>query len=397
MGTTRRNNRHISRRRFLGQSIGFGAALGAGIPILSSCGGDDDSSDGPVAEGIGDGLEPEAGPLKVFNYPDYVSPDVLAKFEEQYGVTVEVTTFDVDSEAITKLASGAVDVDVHHSCVPSTLERLIQGGLLQPLNASYLTNRSNVLSAFDDPWYDPGSRYTVPYTVYASGIGYRADKIDKAEVDERGWDMFWDERFKGVTSILDDYREGIALALLRSGNTDINTTDVDAINLAGEDLQKLVDLVNVKVNITGYTDVPEGATHLAHTWSGDMLAGAANYLPDGTDASVLGWWFPADNQGPVGNDCLAVTANAENPVLAHLYINFLLDAAIAEENWYWNGYLPPIKGLDAAYLVGQELTPPNLQSAVLTDDVIRNGLVFEPLDLDTDKAWEAAWSRFTAG
>ncbi len=386
-----------SRRRFLGQSIGFGAMLGTGIPILSSCGGGDESGDGPVTEGIGDRRGPPAGPLKVFNYPDYVSPDVLAKFEEQYGVTVEVTTFDVDSEAISKLASGAVEVDVHHSCAPSTLDRLIQGGLLQPLNTSYLSNRSNVLAAFDDPWYDPGSRYTVPYTVYSSGLGYRADIIDPAEVNERGWDMIWDERFKGVTSILDDYREGIALALLRQGITDINTTDVDAINLAGEDLQKLVDLVNVKVNITGYTDVPEGATHLAHTWSGDMLAGAANYLPEGTDASVLGWWYPADNKGPVGNDLLAITANAKNPVLAHLYINFLLDAAIAEENWYWNGYLPPIKGIDAPYLIGQGLTPPNLESAVLTNDVIADGLVFKPLPLDADQAWEAAWSRFTAG
>lgn len=398
MGTNRPGvRRQLSRRRFLGQSIGFGAMLGAGIPILNACGGDDDGSAGPVTDGIDDGLEPEAGPLRLFNYPDYVSPDVLEKFKAQYGVEVEVTTFDVDAEAITKLASGAVDVDVHHSCVPSTMNRLIEGGLLQPLNTSYLTNRGNVLPAFDDPWYDAGSTYTVPYTVYSSGIGYRADKIDPAEVNERGWDMIWDTRFKGVTSILDDYREGIALALLRGGNTDINTTDVDAINLAGEDLQRLVDTMNIKVNITGYTDVPEGATHLAHTWSGDMLAGAASYLPEGTDASVLGWWFPADNNGPVGNDCLAVTSNAKNPVLAHLYINFLLDAAIAEENWYWNGYLPPIKGLDAAYLVGQGLTPPNLEAAVLSDDVIANGLVFEPLDLETDRVWEAAWSRFTAG
>lgn len=387
----------ISRRRFIGQSIGFGAMLGAGLPILSACGGGSDSGDGPVSEGIGDGLEPEAGPLRLFNYPDYVSPDLIQKFQDTYGVEVEITTFDVDAEAISKLASGAVEIDVHHSCSPSTVGRLIEGGLLQPINASYLTNRSNVLASFDDPWYDPGSKYTIPYTVYSSGIGYRADLIDPAEVAERGWEMFWDARFKGVTSILDDYREGIALALLRRGITDVNTTDTALIDAALADLQQLVDLVNVKVNITGYTDVPEGATHLAHTWSGDMLAGAANYLPEGTDASVLGWWYPEDGNGVVGNDCMAITANAKNPVLAHLYIDFLLDAANAEENWYWNGYLPPIKGLDAAYLVGQGLTPPNLQAAVLSDDVIGRGLRFEPLPLEADRAWESAWSRFTAG
>lgn len=390
MGTTR--------RRFLGQSIGFGAMLGAGIPILSSCGGGGNSSSkGPVTEGIKDGLEPEAGPLKIFNYPDYVSTDVLDGFKKKYGVEVEITTFDVDSEAISKLASGAVQVDLHHSCAPSTLNRLIDGGLLQPLNQTYLTNRKNVLSSFDDPWYDTGSKYTVPYTVYSSGIGYRADKVDPAEVEERGWDIIWDPKYKGVTSVLDDYREGIALALLRGGNTDINTDDAAAIRKAGEDLQQLTDSMNIKVNITGYTDVPEGATHIAHTWSGDMLAGAVNYLPDGTDASVLGWWFPTDNKGPVGNDCMAVTANAKNPVLAHLYINYLLDAGVAEQNFYWNGYLPPIKGLDADYLISSGATPENLRSAVLTDDIIKAGLVFEPLATDVDQEWEAAWSRFTAG
>lgn len=385
-----------TRRRFIGQSIRFGAILGAGVPILQACGGGDDS-EGAVTEPIADGLEPEAGPLRVFNFADYVNPDVVAAFEAEYGVKVEITTFDVDAEAINKLATGAVEVDLHHSCSPSTLDRLIAGGLLQPLNASYLPNRANVLDSFQDPWYDRGSIYTVPYTVFSTGIGYRADMIDPAIVEEKGWDIFWDPTYKGVTSILDDYREGIALALLRKGITDVNTTDTDLINQASDDLRELTGLVNVKVNIEGYKDVPEGATHLAHTWSGDMLAGAASYLPEGTDASVLGWWYPADGVGVVGNDCLAVTANAKNPVLAHLYINFLLDRTRAEENWYWNGYLPPIKGLDAEYLVGQDLTPENLRSAVLSDDVIAKGLRYEPLDIETDKVWEAAWSRFTAG
>ena len=91
MGTTR--------RQFIGQTAGFGVMLGAGIPLLQACGGDDD--DGAVSEAIDDGLEPEAGPLRVFNYADYVNPDTVAAFEEQYGVKVEITTFDVDAEAIT--------------------------------------------------------------------------------------------------------------------------------------------------------------------------------------------------------------------------------------------------------------------------------------------------------
>jgi spermidine/putrescine transport system substrate-binding protein len=384
-----------TRRQFIGQTAGLGVMLGAGIPLLQACGGDDDS--GAVSKAIKDGLEPEAGPLRVFNYADYVNPDTITAFEDTYGVKVEITTFDVDAEAITKLANGSVEVDVHNSAAPNTLNRLIAGGLLQPLNKSYLPNFSNLLPSFTDPWYDKGSVYTVPYTVFSTGIAYRTDRVDAAKVEEMGWDILWDPTYKGVTSILDDYREGIAMALLRRGITDINTTDKAKIEQAGSDLNELVDLMNIKVNIEAYKDIPEGATDLAHTWSGDMLAGAYSYLPEGTDPSVLGWWYPADGVGVVSNDCMAVTANAKNPVLAHLYINFLLDSANAEENFSWNGYLPPIKGLDADYLIANEYAPENLRSAVLTDEIIGKGLRFEPLDTDTDRVWEETWSRFTAG
>jgi spermidine/putrescine transport system substrate-binding protein len=385
-----------TRRVFIGQAAGFGVMLGAGIPLLQACGGDDDD-DGAVSDAIGDGLDPEAGPLRVFNYADYVNPDTVASFEEQYGVKVEITTFDVDAEATTKLANGSVEVDLHHSAAPNTLDRLIAGGLLQPLNKSYIPNFSNVLPSFVDPWYDEGSAYTVPYTVFSSGIGYRTDRVDPAKVEEMGWDILWDPEYKGVTSILDDYREGIAMALLRRGITDVNTSDEALIEQAGADLAELVGLMNIKVNIEAYKDIPEGATDLAHTWSGDLLAGAYSYLPEGTDPAVLGWWYPADGVGVVNNDCMAVTANAANPVLAHLYINHLLDAANAEENFSWNGYVPPIKGLDADYLVANEYAPENLRSAVLSDDVIDQGLRFEQLETDNDQFWEDTWSSFTAG
>jgi spermidine/putrescine transport system substrate-binding protein len=384
-----------TRRDFIVRGAQLAAALGIGAPLLQACGGDDD--DEAVTEPIGDGLDPEKGPLRIYNYPDYVNPDVVASFESKYGVKVEFTTFDTDAESITKLGSGAVDVDLQHSAAPNTLNRLIAGGLLQPLNKSYLPNLSNVLDVFDDPWYDSGATYTAPYTVFSSGIGYRADMIDPAKMEASGWDILWDPTYKGVTSILDDYREGLSMAMLRRGLTDVNTTDETVIRQAGADLRELTDLMNIKVNIEGYKDVPEGVTHVAHTWSGDMLAGAYSYLPEGTDASVLGWWYPSSGVGVVNNDCLAVLAKAKNPVLAHLYINHVLDKANAELNFEWLGYLPPIKGLDAEYLIGQGYVPENLRSAVLTNDIIAKGLRFEPLPLEADQIWEEEWSKFNAG
>jgi spermidine/putrescine transport system substrate-binding protein len=385
------------RRRFIQRSAQLGALLGVGVPLLEACGGGGSGDSSAVADAIADGLEPEAGPLRVLNYTDYVNPDTVASFEEEFGVKIEITTFDVDAEAVSKLANKSVEVDCFQSAAPNTLGRLIAGGLIQPLNTSYMPNKTNVLASFDNPWYDEGSKYTVPYTVFSSGIGYRTDQIDPAKIEELGWDILWDPEYKGVTSILDDYREGLSLAMLRQGLTDVNTTDRAVIEQAGKDLQELTGLMNIKVNIEGYKDVPEGATTLAHTWSGDMLAGAASYLPEGVDPSVLGWWYPADGIGVVNNDCMTVTSNAANPVLAHLWINYLLDVTNAEDNFSWNGYLPPVKGLDATYLIENGYAPENLRAAVLDNAIIKQGLRFEPLDLETDQLWERTWSAFTAG
>jgi spermidine/putrescine transport system substrate-binding protein len=385
-----------SRRQFLARTAQLGVLLGTGVPLLEACGGDKGGK-GAVADPIADGLSPEKGPLRIFNYADYVNPDVVAGFEAKYGVKVEITTFDTDTESIQKLASGAVKVDVQHSVSSTTIYKLIEGGLVQPLNKTYLTNFDNMRSAFKDPSYDKGAKYSVPYTIFTSGVGYRADRVDKAEMDERGWDMIWNGNYKGEISVLDDYREGLTLAMMRKGLYDVNTTDKAVIQAAGVDLGELTNLVNVKVNIEGYKDVPEGATTIAHTWNGDMIGGALNYLPEGTDASVLGYWYPADNIGPLGNDCMCVMTNAESPVLAHLYLDYLLDNDVAELNFTWNGYLPAMTKLDADYLIGQGYVPENLRNAVLTAEQIDKGLRYLPLAPDVELIWEDTWSKFTAG
>jgi spermidine/putrescine transport system substrate-binding protein len=372
--------------------------LGAGIPLLNACGSDSGSGGDQSTEPIADGLQPEKGPLRIINYADYVNPEVIADFEAKYGVKVEISTIDTDTEAVAKLASGALKVDVHHSMASTSIGNLIKGGLIQPLNRSYLTNRGNVLKAFDDPWYDPGAVYSVPYTFFGTGIGYRADRIDPAEVEAQGWDTLWNAtKFKGQVSILDDEREAFTMAMLRKGITDINTLDQAVIDQALADVSELIDLVNVKVNIEGYKDIPEGTTTIAHTWSADLIAGAASYLPEGTSTDVLGFWHPPSEQYLVNNDSMGVMTNAENPVLAHLYIDFLLDNAVAEKNFSWVGYLPALTELDADYVIGAGYVPENLRSCVPTNDDIAKGLRYEALGPEGDAQYEAAWSKFTAG
>ncbi|MGZ6982879.1 MAG: polyamine ABC transporter substrate-binding protein, partial [Ilumatobacteraceae bacterium] len=280
-----------------------------------------------------------------------MSDDIIKAFEAKYGVKIEITTFTTDDEAITKLASGAVDVDLHHSAGTSTLYKLVESGLIQPLNKSYLTNIGNVSASLRDPYYDKGAVYTVPYTVFGTGIGFRADKVDPKSVS---WDTIWNPAYKGVTSILDDVREGLAMAMMHKGLTDVNSTDPTVIKQAGADLGQLTNLMNIKVEIEGYHTIPEGATTVAHTWSGDMLT-AIQYLPAGTKADVLGYWQPAP--AVVNNDTMCILSKAKNPVLAHLYINYLLDKTNAQTNFESVGYQPAIEGLGAQELIDAGLVP----------------------------------------
>jgi spermidine/putrescine transport system substrate-binding protein len=386
-----------SRRQFLARSAQLGVLLGAGVPLLNACGGSSSGS-GKVTATIKDGLAPEKGPLRIVNYADYVNPDVVADFEKEYGVKVEIATFDSDSEFISKITTGALQADLAHSMASDSIGRLIEGGIVQPLNKTYIPNTANALAAFNDPWYDPGALHSVPYTFFGTGIGYRTDRIDPAEIEAQGWDAIWNATaFKGQVSILDDDREAFIMAMLRKGITDINTTDKAIVDQALADVTELIDLVNVKVNIEGYKDIPEGTTTIAHTWSADLITGALSYMPEGVSTDVLGFWHPPSDRYLVANDSMGVLANAENPVLAHLYLNFLLDNDVAEKNFSWLGYLPALAKLDADYVIAQGYVPENLRSCVPTNDDISKGLVARPLGLDGDVLYEQAWSTFRTG
>jgi len=178
---------------------------------------------------------------------------------------------------------------------------------------------------------------------------------------------------------------------------DVNTVDPEVINQALADLTELIDLVSVKVNIEAYHEIPEGTTSIAQTWSADLIASAASYLPEGVGSEVLGFWHPPAGEYTVTNDSMGVLADAENPVLAHHYLNYLLDNDVSEKNFSWVGYLPALTKLDADYLIGAGYVPEHLRVCVPTKEEIDSALVFKPLGIDGDALYEEAWSKFNAG
>ena len=355
--------------------------------------------DNPMIES---GLEPEKGPLRVYNWADYMYIRVLKDFEKEFGVEVELTTFYNLEEATRKLRTGKVDFDVF---VPTAeiVPKFVAGKLLQPINHDYLPNlKKNIWPMLANPYYDQGSRYTVPYTVYLTGIGWRTDMVsaDVAAMDNP-WEAFWDPEYKGIAGLYDDYRETIGVGMYRSGITDINGARSGDLEAARDNLIELTDLVDIRYTIDGaYAKLPEGVFGIHHAWSGDMV-NAPYYMPKGGDPSVLRYVWPPKAKGGAGgyvsNDNLAVLNGAEHPVLAHMFLNYMLDNTVSMKNFSWNAYQPPLKSLNPDTLVSDGTIRENLASTVIEQADFEMGQTPQQLTPDQDKRWLEAWSRVQQG
>lgn len=344
---------------------------------------------------IADGLSPEKGPLKLYSYADYFSPDALKSFEDKYKTKVEISTFNDGGEALTKLRSG-VDFDVYNANY-TEISRLVNGGLLRPLNQSYIPGISNVWPSFTNPWYDQGWRYTVPYTIYTTGIGWRTDQVP-ADIGalQNPYDAFWDPAYKGKTSVLDDWHTTMAMVLLRAGITDINTSNEADLKMVGEQLKALVEATSPRVTITAYSDLPAGQLGLSQMWSGDIIM-AQSYLPEGTGPEILRYWFPPDGKGMVDNDMMVTLKGGKNPVLAHLFLNHMLDPAVAMQNYAAIGYQPPQNSINPDKLVADGFIPENLKESIVKPEFFDAGYRVLELDAANDAAWQNVWRTFKAG
>lgn len=351
---------------------------------------------------IKSGLEPEkGGTFTVFNYSDYIDKKVVDEFGKKYKVKTQITTFDSMDIAITRLAKKAVRADVTNISL-DRLGQAVAGKLLKPVNPDYVPNlKKNVWPTLQSPFYDVESRYTVPYTVYSTGIGWRSDKVkeDIAHLDNP-WSIFWNSQaYKGYVGVLDDSRESLAMAMLYRQNYDVNTEDPAVIDKALADLKALIPICNPKVNITEYQTLPEGTSWLHEVWSGDMFGAVISYMPKDGDPATLQYWAPPRGKCLVQNDCWAISATTKKPVLAHLFLNYIIDEKVAYDNFTnFTGYQPPQNSITPESLISSNVIPQNLHTIVLTaEDLGSDSLSLMALTAKGQALWQSAYSKFVSG
>src|SRR5215467_217638 len=410
----------LSRRGFLKQSgaagLMLGAAGGAGS-LLAACGSGSANSGVLTSHGIplprhgrpvtwpifddnkpiASGLAPEKNAtLRIFNWVAYLNPQCMKDFGKKYNCKVELTTFENMDDAMAKLRTGELNFDIFFPTI-DVMGQLVEGKMIQPVNHSYIPNITQAWPDFQNPFYDGKWRYTVPYTIYTTGIAWRKDKVpENPYTMANPWAMPWQAKYKHKVAILDDYRESISLALMKNGIFNLNTTSQAQITAAAKSLQQLSAMTSVHIDNNDYTLVPNGQIWIHHAWSGDMAA-APYYLPKGVSPKVLGYWFPTDGKGPVANDTIAILKGAQNPVLAHLFLNYMQNLPNVLTNISFNGYMQPLTAVTPQRLVKEGLLEPNLTSTAVLPSYFRRGVSQLQLPVPADLQWQAAWQTVSHG
>jgi spermidine/putrescine transport system substrate-binding protein len=324
------------------------------------------------------------GDLVYFNWADYVDPSIFDAFKKEYGVGVVQSSYDSMESMVDKMNAGN-SYDVIFPSAKWT-QRLWQAGKLAHIDPNSLVNGEAIYgtySYFVDPWYDPKSQHSVPFSMYKTGIGWRKDKLG----DLTGsWGDMWNAKASGHTYVLDDRDEALGMAALRLG-LDVNTAKPD-------DLAKIVALLkDLRGHLRAfdsddYDNLLNGNAWMTQAWSGDMTT----VLSQAKNPNQYG--FEVAREGtPVNTDCYAIPADAQHPGTALLFIDFMLRPENVIKNINYIGYPMPVKGTESAY----EALVATLPQCVVTVDDLKNAITFKNVSQADDQARDAAWTDAQAG
>ena len=257
--------------------------------------------------------------INFYNWDTYIGKTTLKDFKSATGVQVDMSLFSNNDELFAKLRGGNQGYDV---IVPTNdfVQRMSQANMLEPLDHSKIPNLKNVAPDFQNPPFDPGRKWSMPYTWLVLGLGYRKSKIQGVP-DDWKW-VFDSPQYKGRIGVLAEAGDLVRLVLQYLGYP-MNTADPVA-------LQKVEDLlIKQKPNIAVFHDdngqdlLLSGDIDIVIEYNGDI----AQVMREDNDLD-----FVVPRQGSqISSDCLCIPKGAPNPDLAHEFINYLLDAKAGAE------------------------------------------------------------------
>ncbi|MDD7000116.1 MAG: extracellular solute-binding protein [Oscillibacter sp.] len=269
--------------------------------------------------------------LKLYLPGEYLGENVISDFEKQFGVRVIVENFDSNEMMYTKLMAG----DRYDVVIPSDymIERLMKEDFLQPLDKSLIPNMENMDDAVRGMSYDPQNDWSIPYFWGSVGLVYNHENVDPAVIEREGWEILRNTDYAGHVYIYDSERDSFMMAFKALGYS-MNTENPDEINAAYEWLLQMNNTMSpVYVTDEVIDGMMNGYKDIAVVYSGD----AAVVLDENEDMS---FYMPSQGTN-IWCDAMVIPQNAENPKLAHEFINYMLTYEAAFDNTETVGYTSP--------------------------------------------------------
>jgi Spermidine/putrescine-binding periplasmic protein len=280
--------------------------------------------------------------VNIYNWGDYIDPDLLTKFEKESGYKVNYDTFDSNEAMFTKIQQGGTSYDI---AIPSEymIEKMMDEKLLIQLDHQKIKGLDNIDSRFLDLSFDPKNQYSIPYFWGTLGIIYN-DKFVKAE-EMTSWDDLWRPELKNNLMLIDGAREVIGLGLNSLGYS-LNSTNQTELDEAVKKLRTMMPNVKAVVadEIKMYMANEESA--VAVTFSGE----AADMM---WENEHLHYVIPKEGSN-LWFDNIVIPKTAANVDGAYDFINFMLRPENAAQNAEYIGYSTPNK--KALDLLPDEIT-----------------------------------------
>ena len=251
--------------------------------------------------------------LNIYNWGDYIDPQLVKKFEKQTGYKVNYETFDSNEAMFTKIKQGGTPYDI---AVPSDymIQKMTKEKLLLPLDKHKIKGMDNNDPQFLDLSFDKHNKYSVPYFWGTLGIVYNDKYIKPGEITN--WNDLWNSKYRKQILFIDGAREFIGIGLNSLGYS-LNSKNDSQINQAYDKLKNLTPNAKAFVADEIKTYMQNDEAPLAVTYSGE-----ASEMLDNN--SHLHYVIPNDGTN-LWFDNIVIPKTAKNVKGAYEFINFMLE------------------------------------------------------------------------
>lgn len=272
--------------------------------------------------------------LHVYNWGEYTGENIISGFEELTGAKVIMDNFDSNEQMYIKVANG----DAYDVLVPSDymIQRMMQEDMLQKLEPETRKEcLSELMEAIKGLPYDPKNEYSIPYFWGTVGIVYDKTKVSEEDLENEGWNIFLDQKYKGDIYLYDSERDSFMMALKALGYS-MNTTSADELNAAFNWLVQCVQTMDPEIVTDEIIDnMAQARKALGLIYSGD----AAYVMSENEN---MGFYMPTSGTN-LWSDAMVIPKNAKNPKLANEFIRYITSYDAAMDNSSYVGYTSPNK------------------------------------------------------